>query len=66
MSPTRPTGAPGDRLTMARWSRRALSDPVTVTATAAVLLGVGWVAGAAVVVLVATGAGAGHSLSGSV
>ena len=46
--------------------RRALSDPVAASVGAAVLLGVGWVAGSAVVVLVATGAGAGHSLSGSV
>ena len=46
--------------------RRILSDPATVTVAAAVVLGVGWLAGAAVVVLVATGAGAGHSLSGSV
>lgn len=46
--------------------RRLLADPVTVTLAAAALLGAGWVAGAAVVVLVATGAGAGHSLSGSV
>ena len=46
--------------------RGPVSDPVAVSATAALLLGVGWVAGAAVVVLVATGAGAGHSLSGSV
>ena len=47
-------------------ARRLVSDPLAVTLGAAVLLGVGWVAGAAVVVLVATGAGAGHSLSGSV
>lgn len=51
---------------LAAQGRRLLSDPLTVTGVAAVILGVGWVAGAAVVVLVATGAGAGHSLSGSV
>jgi len=47
-------------------ARRLLSDPATVTIVTAVMLGAGWIAGAAVVVLVATGAGAGHSLSGSV
>jgi hypothetical protein len=53
-------------VSVATRGRRLLSDPLAVTATASVLLGVGWVEGAAVVVLVATGAGAGHSLSGSV
>ncbi len=46
--------------------RRVVSDPLTVALAATALVGVGWVAGVAVVVLVATGAGAGHSLSGSV
>lgn len=51
---------------VATGTRRLTSDPLTVTLVAVLLAGVGWVAGVAVVVLVATGAGAGHSLSGSV
>ena len=47
-------------------ARRLVSDPAAVTIAAAVVLGAGWVAGTAPVVLVACGAGAGHSLSGSV